>query len=40
MTGKGFSNQQMLHTSYALMGGATIISLGLATVELNRDKKK
>ncbi len=34
LTAKGFTNAQMLQSSYALMGTATIISLALATAEL------
>lgn len=40
-TAKGFSNLQMLQSSYALMGVSTVLSLGLAmyTIPPKKDKK-
>jgi len=39
-TAKGFSNAQMLQSSYALFGAATAISVGLACVSLKPKPKK
>ena len=33
-TGKGFTNAQMLHSSYALAGASAVLSLGLAMTTL------
>ena len=37
---KGFSNKQMLQSSYALVGASVLISLGLASYSLPPKKKK
>ena len=41
-TAKGFTNQMMLHSSYALIGASTAIALGLSMYSLppNKDANK
>jgi len=39
LTAKGFSNQQMLHSSYAIAGASTVLSLAIAGMTLAPSKK-
>ena len=40
LTAKGFTNAQMLQSSYALIAASSVISLGLAMTSLTPEKKK